>query len=1680
ENNQFYYSTANEQGGAIQLSSSVDSIQTIKGVLIENCESQNVGGGIMVDLFDSSPYFGALAEIINTTIINCKTSYFSYGLGGGGIYASINGQGTILIEDSIISNCNSSQAANGWGINIRRYSNNTKLFISNTSFINCKTIPSDSDPKYGWGGAIFFDTSLTTSKLNSQNFLLTDLVFNGCESVAQAGHNLHIVSLNIQAAGLFIKNGNLLTVNNTVNLYENELYANDYMGLDSSKVNGGYVQLSDHTPLFTQFVAQPFINPYYIDPESGAIYSTLSGGVLIIEDSTFDTCNCTQPGSGGALAIIQDSTSKLTDLTFSGCEAVNQRGNNIHIVSPDTHLTGLTIAVLGLLTVNGTNDLYTSQIYQNDYMGINQSLQNNGQNLPDNHEPLFIEVYSQNFEAQYYIDSQSGSDTNNCLSTQTSCVTFNHTLSLTLPPEFVQDLCIVVINLLTGTSDQSLIQFATSPILNHIITIQSNEYDPEGGYTKRSINTNQQTSGLFSLLNFARLELLGIRFDNLNPTASAPLINIQTSSKELITSLSIIDCEFSQDSTSFPNQYIYHPIISINGGGSLIIRNTLIENYQFTDGKSFMMIQSQEMYPSEGYFSNQIKIINTSFKNIKQEDGAGAAINAQLNHGNNLKIYEQSSFTNCISSYYGGAISIEIYSEQQLELNEITITNCSGPIGGGIYCLVNDKGKLIISSTQFKNCTCIDGQGGGIFVRLNGINSKCLLSETVMENCTSSIGGGIHARLNNGELKLNGVNMTNCTSSQGGGLYLFIQSANCLCTISETLIQKCNSTEGGAIFAQITEGNLEMSKLAIQDCYSQIGGGIYSSVDQSGKLIIKDSCSFTNCQSQSGSGGAIYSSLSGGVLIIDGTTFDTCSATQPGNGGALSLYQQTATSVIKINNVAFTNCKTLLNSTNSTYGWGGGIFLFIAISSNVLSSSNLLMIDLYFSGCQSSIAGHNIHIRSPNTKATGLTISQNSLLSVNGIYDLYTSPDYEFDYMGIDESKVNDGNNTLYNHLPLFTSNIPIEAAKDYYINTDSGDNSGSCEDDQSSCQSITYILDFDGSLISGYNKGTEFIAINILVSTSQEEQILISSNTPLGNLIIIQSDGYQPNMNSYPKQSFLTSSQYNTIFTITDTGHLELYGLHFDNLISTTSAINPLISISSNNNNDNTTLQIIDCEFKQNLTSKPIQYLSHSIIDINGGYLVIKRTKLQNYIISNVKSLIMIRSVEIKVHSNAFIENNIQISNSQFENIQQIGFANGAVINAQLKQGSKLQISQSSEFINCICGTIQGYRNIQLSGGAIYAVINGGQMQLSGIIMDKCKSESGGAVFANISNQGNLILDSQCQFYQCESYGNGGGIYVQMDFTTQSQFVINGAIFKQCRSFSSKTSSNLKSGYGGGIFLTGTGDYNPSSELLDLRGMKIYQNSALNNGQSMFVVMANVVEWCQQGILGEYVKGNYSDLNSDVNELEGIAVSAETFESLTIEQINIQQQKLEFHWTQQAIINSVQIIVNVSKEQNPLQFTIQGDLMKLPRDKDGFIIWPPKNATSLPIVLDISSNSSQSVQFALKDFSWVDNRMKIYGMLVSNTGKFFTGLDGLENEAVQIEIQIEEGEQFYNFKTSYGQDSKSKFVFTWWIILIIASAGLILLIIIIIICCCICNRSKKKKEHIIYPVQEENEIRPH
>ncbi|KAA6365045.1 MAG: hypothetical protein EZS28_039428 [Streblomastix strix] len=208
--------------------------------------------------------------------------------------------------------------------------------------------------------------------------------------------------------------------------------------------------------------------------------------------------------------------------------------------------------------------------------------------------------------------------------------------------------------------------------------------------------------------------------------------------------------------------------------------------------------------------------------------------------------------------------------------------------------------------------------------------------------------------------------------------------------------------------------------------------------------------------------------------------------------------------------------------------------------------------------------------------------------------------------------------------------------------------------------------------------------------------------------------------------------------------------------------------------------------------------------------------------------------------------------------------------------------------------------------------------------------------IYAIIESGGQLILNKSCEFYQCESHGNGGGIYIGINFTAQFSFIIKDAYFHECKALNSTNSSisYSQTGFGGGLFLGGeqfpgeSGDYDPSTQLIDLHGMKINNNSADKYGQSQYIVMKDVVEFCQYGILGEYVKGNYSDTYSDEIDLVGIPMDLETFNASTSELIKQQQKPLEPWWRTLGILKNAQVVVNVSNPNKKLIFHIEGQRM--------------------------------------------------------------------------------------------------------------------------------------------------------
>ncbi|KAA6385182.1 MAG: hypothetical protein EZS28_019292, partial [Streblomastix strix] len=293
----------------------------------------------------------------------------------------------------------------------------------------------------------------------------------------------------------------------------------------------------------------------------------------------------------------------------------------------------------------------------------------------------------------------------------------------------------------------------------------------------------------------------------------------------------------------------------------------------------------------------------------------------------------------------------------------------------------------------------------------------------------------------------------------------------------------------------------------------------------------------------------------------------------------------------------------------------------------------------------------------------------------------------------------------------------------------------------------------------------------------------------------------------------------------------------------------------------------------------------------------------------------------------------------------------------------------------------------------------------MNNIKFRSCSSHgNGGGINAHINEGGQLILDNSCEFYQCESR-NGGGIYADINLTTQCSFVIKDALIHECEAITNDSLSYSQSGFGGGMFIGGSGDYNPISKLIDFRGMKIYNNSADKYGQSLFVVMTKVAELCKYGILGEYMKGNYSDAYSDEHDLIGIPMNLTEFNSSTSQTIEQQQKPLELLWGILGILKSASVIVNISNPKGKLIFNLEGQRMIPGQLKDG---------PSIPIQIEAEIPNDQTASFGMNDYKWLNYKQKIYGVLISNGRKIFTGKDGLtieedENAAVPLEVTIEE-----------------------------------------------------------------------
>ncbi|KAA6366570.1 MAG: hypothetical protein EZS28_037903, partial [Streblomastix strix] len=327
---------------------------------------------------------------------------------------------------------------------------------------------------------------------------------------------------------------------------------------------------------------------------------------------------------------------------------------------------------------------------------------------------------------------------------------------------------------------------------------------------------------------------------------------------------------------------------------------------------------------------------------------------------------------------------------------------------------------------------------------------------------------------------------------------------------------------------------------------------------------------------------------------------------------------------------------------------------------------------------------------------------------------------------------------------------------------------------------------------------------------------------------------------------------------------------------------------------------------------------------------------------------------------------------------------------------------------------------------------------------------QGGSAIYAEIREDCSLIIDDNCEFNDCviES-GNGGALYVDIDFTTQFEFKIKDATFRRCKALKHNSKDVPPSGFGGGILLIGTGDYDADSEQIDISGMKSDSNSADNGGNNIYIVMPQLEQFCQKDN-GALIKGDYDDKESDMNDMEGISTDVASFNQLNPQEIQEEQKSLQYYWAVFASLKTAKVVIDFRNVDEPFIYQLVGNNMIAGINE---FIWPPLDGTSEQIDVENVPGSDQIAAFSMKDKQILNYKQKQYGALISNDRRFFTGIDGIEGNVVQLEVEVifdseeEEGEdpgketdqeQEQIIDEQQHSDSPIKSKFPWWIILVI------------------------------------------
>ncbi|KAA6373084.1 MAG: hypothetical protein EZS28_031389, partial [Streblomastix strix] len=875
------------------------------------------------------------------------------------------------------------------------------------------------------------------------------------------------------------------------------------------------------------------------------------------------------------------------------------------------------------------------------------------------------------------------------------------------------------------------------------------------------------------------------------------------------------------------------------------------------------------------------------------EDYIGAGkMSIVVNIGTNEYIVDTCTFTNCLS----GAIGIELSNGGKASVINSQFTGCqANGDGGAIYALIQSGGILTIDGQcRFTECTT-QRSGGGIYTQINGDNSKLVIGNGVIfDTCSSFGGGGLFTFISNGaQLIFEGdCQFKDCsTSDSSGGIYAWCEKEGSLIQcLGELLFDNCSSSSvaGGAFLYSQNKASIELNKVTCVDCESGYGAGLNVQPDSNAHFTISGKASFTRCES-TGFGGGIRFSIQGENIEIQLTgemEFIDCIGSY---GGGISFLASQKLILIISCSCTFQNCA----SSN-----GGGMHMYLSDIDSDIQITGLLSFD----NCSCTDQGGE-ELNFDNCSAQG----------GGGIYALINGENSQL-IIGhgviFDTCSSNGGGGFSVNIINgaqlIFEGNFQF-----LDCSADSGSGGGLnayCYNEGSLIQYLGEIL-FD-NCSSMYSGGGAFISSQGKASIELNKVTCIDciGNNQGGGLHISLG------LNSYfaitGQTSFTRceSTGYGGGIRFSIQGENEIHLNGEMEFIDCIGSYGGGISIGSQDNN----ILVISkaCTF-QNCTGSQGggMYLRLSGIDsdiqITGELSFDNCSCTQSggglYLYSNRLQLTFENIIYCKDCSSQQIGGGLFAScmdEGIVRFVRQLDFENCSAI----QQGGGLNVQCSTEGIIHFIGLLNFDNCSSRSGGGLIAFCsNEGMIQfLEELNFDNCSAiNQAGGLYMSIFQGGSVTLDNKIEFNKCIcKEGNGGAMYLSINFELQSSFQLNDIIIQECKALiNTESIIYSQSGFGGGIFIIGTGVYDVSSKMLDFSKMKMYGNTADKAGQSLYVAMPNVIEWCRTGTSGEYVKGNYSDIDSDESELEGIPVGYSNFNGLSQVDIIKDQRPLELWW---------------------------------------------------------------------------------------------------------------------------------------------------------------------------------------